>query len=147
MRHLTGAAWYNWRVMNRVLARFWMVALAALVVGLPALGPLFDHHFAERLPYHAHVGAANDHEHGYRHLHSHDAERSPDWNPALYKLDTSPTALTIVLSTDSELGGWFMPDNDSALRIPGPEFNPLKSAYVSPPDRPPRSGLLAFASL
>lgn len=123
-----------------------MVALAALVVALPSLGPLFDHHFAERMPYHAHVGVPNDHEHGYRHLHSHDAERSPDWIPALYKLDTSPTVLTIVLSSDSELGG-FIPDTDSALRIPGPEFNALKSAYISPPDRPPRNGLSASASL
>ena len=124
-----------------------MVALASLVVLLPSLGPLFDHHFAERIPYHAHFGVANDHEHGYRHLHSHDAERSPDWSPALYKLDTSPVTLTVVLSSDSKLGGGLMSDTGSALRIPGPEFNALKSAYVSPPDRPPRNGVPASTSL
>ncbi len=133
--------------MNRILARLWMVALAALVVALPSLGPLFDHHFAERMPYHAHVGVPNNHEHGYRHLHSHDAERSPDWSPALYKLDTSPTVLTIVLSSDSETGDGLLPDSNSALRVPGPESNSLKSAYISPPDRPPRSGLSATASI
>ena len=133
--------------MDRILARLWMVALAALVVALPSLGPLFDHHFAERMPYHTHVGIPSDHEHGYRHLHSHDAQRSPDWSPALYKLDTSPTVLTIVLSSDSETGEGLLPDTDSALRVPGPEFNALKSAYLSPPDRPPRSGLSATASI
>ena len=132
--------------MNRILARLWMVALAALVVALPSLGPLFDHHFAERMPYHAHVGVPNDHEHGYRHLHSHDAERSPDWSPALYKLDTSPTILAIVLSADSETDG-LRPDTDSALRVPGPESDTLRSAYLSPPDRPPRNGLSAAASI
>ena len=124
-----------------------MIAVAALVVLLPSLGPLFDHHFAERQPYHAHVGAASDHEHGYRSLHAHDPERAPDWSPALYKLDTSPTLLTIVLSSDAELGGGLMPGTDSALRIPGLEPDALRSAYISPPDRPPRNGLPAHASL
>ena len=124
-----------------------MVALAALVVFLPSLGPLYDHHFAERMPYHSHVGAPTEHEHGYRNLHSHDPERSPDWAPALYELDISPTVLTIVLSSDSELGGGFIPDADSVLRIPGPESHALKSAYLSPPDRPPRDRHTASASL
>ncbi len=124
-----------------------MVALAALVVALPSLGPLFDHHFAERQPYHAHVGAPVDHEHGYRHIHAHDAERSPDWSPALYDLDTSPTVLTIILSPASESGGGFMPDTGSALRILGLEPDAPRSAYISPPDRPPRDGLSASASL
>ena len=124
-----------------------MVALAALVVLLPSLGPLSDHHFAERQPYHAHVGAPLDHEHGYRYLHAHDPERTPDWNPALYKLDTSPTVLTVVLFLESELDGRLIPDTESALRIPGPELGVLVSAYISPPDRPPRDGLPASASL
>ena len=124
-----------------------MVALAALVVFLPSLGPLYDHHFAERMPYHTHVGAPSEHEHGYRSLHSHSPERSPDWSPALYDLDTSPTLLTIILSSDSELSGGFMPDTDSALRILGLEPDALRSAYLSPPDRPPRDRLPASASL
>ena len=124
-----------------------MVALAALVVFLPSLGPLYDHHFAERMPYHTHVGAPGEHEHGYRNLHSHGAERSPDWTPALYELDISPTALTVVLSSDSELGAGHAPDADSVLRIPGLEPEALKSAYISPPYRPPRDRLPASASL
>ena len=124
-----------------------MVALAALVVFLPSLGPMYDHHFAERQPYHAHVGAPVDHEHGYRHIHAHDPERSPDWTPALYDLDTSPALLTIILSSDSELSGGFMPDTDSALRILGLEPDALRSAYLSPPDRPPRDSTSAPATL
>ncbi len=124
-----------------------MVALAALVVFLPSLGPLYDHHFAERMPYHTHIGVPSEHEHGYRSLHSHGADRSADWTPALYELDISPTVLTIVLSSDSGLGGGPVPDADSVLRIPGSEQHALKSAYLSPPDRPPRDRLPASASL
>ena len=133
--------------MNRILAGLWMVSLAALVSLLPALGPMFDHHFAERLPYHAHVGVAGDHEHGYRYLHSHDLSRTADWSPALYKLDTSPVILTLVVAADAELDNALRADPESALRIPDFEPDPLRSAYLSPPDRPPRRGPSASATL
>lgn len=124
-----------------------MVALAALVVFLPSLGPMYDHHFAERMPYHTHVGVPSEHEHGYRNLHSHGAERSPDWHPALYELDISPTVMTIVLSSDADTGFGSLSETNSALRIPGPEQHALKSAYLSPPDRPPRDRPTASVSL
>ncbi len=124
-----------------------MFALAALVALLLPLGPMFDHHFAERLPYHAHIGAPGGHEHGYRHLHAHDAERPPDWSPALYNLDTSPTVLTLVLLTAADLDGGLIPNPESALRIPQMEHAPLRSAYLPPPYRPPINSLPVPASL
>ncbi len=129
-------------MMNRIFARLWMFALAALAAFLPPLGPLFDHHFAERMPYHAHVGATSDHEHGYRHIHSHD---SPDWNPALYELVAASVILIAALSPDSDATP--DSDSDSALRIPGPESDVLISAYISPPDIPPRKPLPVSNSL
>ena len=133
---MSATVWYNLSEMNRILATLWMFALVALVAFLPPLGPLFDHHFAERMPYHTHVGATNEHEHGYRQIHSHDA---PDWNPALYELDAASVVLAIALSTDSDAAP--ASDSDSALRIPGPGADVLISAYISPPDTPPRRAL------
>ena len=50
------------------------LALAALALWFSAYAPLLDHHFAERLPGHAHVypkGSLIDHEHSYEQPHSH----------------------------------------------------------------------------
>ncbi len=38
----------------RILAGWWLTAIAASVLVLPSIGPLLDHHFVERLPSHAH---------------------------------------------------------------------------------------------
>ena len=54
------------------------IAVAAMVaLFLSGIGPLVDHHFAERLPGHAHIylgSQATDHHHTYQaaHSHSHD---------------------------------------------------------------------------
>ncbi len=50
-----------------------LVTVGAIFYGL--FGSLFDHHFAERLPYHGHVfspGAPPAHEHPLNTTHSHD---------------------------------------------------------------------------
>ena len=50
-----------------------LITVGAVFYGL--LGSLFDHHFAERLPYHGHVfgpGASPAHEHPLNTTHSHD---------------------------------------------------------------------------
>ncbi|MFQ5344151.1 MAG: hypothetical protein ACE5F6_21625, partial [Anaerolineae bacterium] len=62
-----------------------VVALAILAILLPYYGPLLDHHFVERQPFHVHIyfGAARpEHTHPYQvsHTHSHTRQIA---NPAL----------------------------------------------------------------
>jgi hypothetical protein len=56
----------------------WAAALAALLLMLPMVGPLVDHHFAERLPYHDHLFLGE----GANHSHTHLVGRPHTHRPA-----------------------------------------------------------------
>lgn len=62
-------------VVRVVLRGRWGSALAVLVVGalaLPVVGPLLDHHYAERVPGHLHLaGVLAAHTHPYEVDHGH----------------------------------------------------------------------------
>ncbi len=62
-------------VVRVALRGRWGSALAVLVVGalaLPIVGPLLDHHYAERVPGHLHLaGVAGAHTHPYEVDHRH----------------------------------------------------------------------------
>lgn len=125
--------------MEQVLARVWPVGLAVVMVFLPALGPLVDHHFAERQPYHAHLGANAGHEHDFRYTHAHPSERTVDGDLALYSFDVSSAGPTIALPTDAELQARLTADSAPVLAIHGPTEAVLSSALVRPIERPPRT--------
>ena len=67
-------------VVRVALRGRWGGALAVLVTGallLPAVGPLLDHHYAERVPGHLHfyfAGVSADHTHPYEVAHRHGHE-------------------------------------------------------------------------
>lgn len=67
----------NWALKNAAAQSLAFPALALLAVGvllLPSLGPLLDHHFAERHPAHGHIylGAVGlEHSHPFERPHSH----------------------------------------------------------------------------
>ena len=62
-------------VVRMVLRGRWGAALAVLVTGalvLPIVGPLLDHHYAERVPGHLHLaGVSASHTHPYEVNHGH----------------------------------------------------------------------------
>ena len=65
----------------KVWVQTYLVLLTVGAVFYGLLGPLFDHHFAERLPYHSHVfshGAPSDHDHPVNTTHSHDGTTGHD---------------------------------------------------------------------
>ena len=130
---------YTFLGMNRVLVRVWPVGLAVLMVALPFLGPVVDHHFAERQPYHAHFWADEGHEHNYSSLHSHHADQASKDGIALYSFDASSAGPSMAMLADSELESRLTPDPDSVLTLRAPEFAALRSASVSPLERPPRA--------
>ena len=53
--------------MQNILIAIMPVFLAVALAAPPGFGPFLDHHFAERQPYHAHLGAGGGggHTHEY----------------------------------------------------------------------------------
>ena len=133
--------------MNRVLVRVWPVGLAVVMAVLPFLGPVIDHHFAERQPYHAHFGTDAGHEHYYASLHAHQGllgtgsgvEQAADSGIALYSFEVFSAGPSVAMLTDSELEGRLTPDPDAVLTLRAPASSVLRSASVSPLERPPRA--------
>ena len=133
--------------MNRVLVRVWPVGLALVMAALPFLGPVIDHHFAERQPYHAHLGADVGHEHDYASMHAHLVDETAEsllptgsgGGIALYSFEIFSAGPSMAMLADSELESRLMPDPDAVLALRAPAFSVLKSASVSPLERPPRA--------
>ena len=133
--------------MNRVLVRVWPVGLAVVMAVLPFLGPVIDHHFAERQPYHAHFGTDAGHEHYYASLHAHQSlpwtgsgvEQAADSGIALYSFEVFSAGPSVAMLTDSELESRLTPDPDAVLTLRAPASSVLRSASVSPLERPPRA--------
>ena len=125
--------------MNKVLVRVWPVSLAVVMVALPFLGPVIDHHFAERQPYHAHFGIDVGHEHDYVSLHTHQADQAAEGGIALHSFEAFSAGPSMVMLADSELESRLTPDPDAVLALRTPASPALKSAPVSPLERPPRT--------
>ena len=137
--------------MNAILIRVWPLALVVLMVALPAAGPLLDHHFAERQPYHTHVGADSSHRHDYRAAHAHppdsaapatgesSAAPSPDAALALYSFEVSSPMASIAILANSNLDDQLTAAADSPLAIRAATEAALASALVPVPKRPPRA--------
>ena len=130
--------------MNAILIRIWPLLLVAVMVALPAFGPLLDHHFAERQPYHAHVGADSSHKHDYRAAHAHPNDPA---NPAtgandalaLYSFEVSSPVASVAILANSDLDALLNPDANSAPAIRAATDAALASALVPVPKPPPRA--------
>ena len=122
-----------------MLVRVWPVGLAVVMVVLPFLGPVIDHHFAERQPYHAHFGADSGHDHDYTSLHVHGGDQSAESGIALYSFEVFSAGPSMAMLADAELESRLAPDPDAVLALRAPVFSALRSASVSPLERPPRA--------
>ncbi len=137
--------------MNAILIRVWPLALVVLMVALPAVGPLLDHHFAERQPYHAHVGADSSHRHDYRAAHAHppyaadpatgesSSTPSPGAALVLYSFEVSSPIASIAILANSNLDDRLAATADSLLAIRAATEAAFASALVPVPKRPPRA--------
>ena len=110
-----------------------------MMVALPFMGPVVDHHFAERQPYHAHFGADEGHDHNYASLHVHSEDQTADGGIALYSFESVSAGPSMAMLADAELESRLTPDPDAVLTLRAPEFATPRSASVSPLERPPRA--------
>ena len=111
-----------------------LLLLAALVV--PSIGPLVDHHFAERQPGHRHYASASQsHTHSYQDVY-HQHSPGSDVNAlALVNFDTGPVGVTIA-DLPTEFLYSFEPT--SYFHLPPAPYTRARVSYIPPPDVPPR---------
>lgn len=115
-----------------------LFVLAALL--FPAVGPLVDHHFAERQPGHLHIGMAgyHAHAHGYEHAHSHASNTDSSGYPiVLYNYDGAPVAIPAVARADTAMELFLDFEPDSIFMLPLLPEARAKHNYISPPGKPP----------
>ena len=126
--------------MRLNLMRIWVAELR-VAVALPALGPLLDHHFAERQPGHLHVGPLYYHTHTYdsQHGHYHVTSRSMTGQPsALYNYESGPTAVVAVVITNMAMQSFECVEPSSVFLPPSPVQIPVKHNHTAPSEKPPR---------
>ena len=127
--------------MTRFHAHFLAVSLSALLV-LSALGPLVDHHYAERDPAHAHLGAGIAHVHDYATPYAHDHARqaapdAPSGDAPLLSRDAAPLAITTVVTDRDSVTAALQFEPTSLFDLPLPPAARPRSESTPPPDRPP----------
>jgi hypothetical protein len=125
--------------MNRILASIWTVILV-MAIAVSSIGPLVDHHFAERNPTHHHVSITLEHTHGYGASHAHvETESASNDATALYNYDSGLASAVPLRIDDAALRASERFDPSSAFTIP--LFVRISRAdhIPAPLDRPPQA--------
>lgn len=119
-----------------------ITVILLLAVVLSPLGPLADHHSAERQPHHHHLGITHyNHSHSYDHAHAHtpagdlDAAGQPI---ALNNYEGGPAANTVVIIYDPATESLRSFEQKTVLTFPSTLSSLSTQHYMAPPDKPPR---------
>ena len=139
------------QILGALLHRI-VVSVAFLALALPSIGPLLDHHFAERQPDHAHVFRGErvvDHEHPYGLVHTHHSDL-----PNSAAAQFGDAAGIVYLTSDDAAGPGFIPlsavSMNPEIDFPGFGDSPLlfrfadtghslTESFLLVPKRPPRA--------
>ena len=142
--------------MRNYLQIFVLAAVSLLF--LLFLGPLLDHHYAERQPDHAHIYLgqfAPDHIHPFQapHTHFYTPEANDGTSASALSSDETPSDIVYLASYDG-MGQVFtqltVPSIHLALNFPAPEDHYFafdaagddsfyQNAFIAPPEKPPRA--------
>lgn len=125
--------------MTSMAARFSIVCLL-VALALPSVGPLADHHFAERQPIHHHLGAPRHHIHAYNH-HAHTPEEGTDasgQSTALFNYESAPAVTAFVVADDMAMRSFLLFEPSSLFLLPLPLIARAKQHDAAPPARPPQ---------
>lgn len=132
------------RVLRALLSAFFTTAATAAVF-LPTLGPLLDHHYAERLPNHAHLyfgSSGPDHVHPFEvkdHFHYYEDETSPDGIVYLASYDgSSPVMIDATVYAVQQTSPFVGPDDPAGYGVPPDSLIP-EDAILVVPKKPPRA--------
>ena len=131
--------------------RNWLIAVALIGLVLPAVGPLADHHFAERFYHHGHLFLApegKEHAHNFGSYHGHYASLSGDFEGSvpqdevvfLTSTDAAGPGLFFLPAVSVTLDRIFADSSDAPLLL---QFSPLNgppSEFLGTvPKKPPRA--------
>ena len=127
--------------MNR-LAVYFPTVLLLLGLALPTVGPLVDHHFADRQPGHNHLFAVSSHLHAIDSLHDHlygGTEGSTGYSetPTLYNYESGLAASADTLRGATDLLSAAQYEPTSVFMLPAPFVATLIGQSVPPSARPP----------
>ena len=133
------------RVLRALLSALFTTAAMAAVF-LPTLGPLLDHHYAERLPNHTHLyfgpGGPN-HVHPFEvqgHFHYHPFEGPTDGIVYLASYDGSaPVMIDATVHAIQQSPPFVGPDDDAVDYGVSPDFPIPEDAILVVPKKPPRA--------
>ena len=132
------------RVVRALLSALFTTAATAAIF-LPTLGPLLDHHYAERLPNHAHLyfgSGGPDHVHPFEvqdHFHYYEDETSPDGIVYLASYDgSSPVMIDVTVHATQQAPPFVAPDDAVAYGISPDSLIP-EDAILVIPKKPPRA--------
>jgi hypothetical protein len=129
-----------------------LALLAVVALALTSLGPMLDHHFAERHPGHQHLylgSASPDHSHAYEHSHANhgawmyapsasDGKRSDGVvfvMPGDGAGNGAADIATPMVVQPPRFGG----DDESVLRTPATDDSTMTGVVVPPSKLPPRA--------
>ena len=128
-----------------------VVAVAISTLLLPLVGPMLDHHFAERQPGHAHIYLGErvvEHVHPYALVHYHHHTQLPNHpstgsgNPEGIVYMTSDYAASpgsislIAVSLNTEMAFPEFGDSPLLIGLADPD-HPLTESFLTVPERPP----------
>ena len=130
--------------MYRPLRSLLLLVFVVAVMVLPSMGPLMDHHYAERQPGHMHLGLPVEHTHsdreGYAHLHQYETyEMGGVGSISLFAYDgmSVPTIVTVEAYWDSLLDF----EAGSLFNFLLPVLGGSRQHYVAPQEKPPQLGI------
>ncbi len=120
-----------------------LIVIAALIA--PLLGPVLDHHFAERQPGHLHFGAPGEHSHAFetayhihRHLQPDPSDPSNGASPiALYKSEGSLAVTLATSPADVDAANLRQFQPTSIFILPAAVIIPVRQRTPAAPDKPP----------
>lgn len=124
--------------MYRPLRSLLILLFVVWVLVLPSMGPLMDHHYAERQPGHLHLGLAGYHTHSYGEVHFHvdGPDSAGTGGFAMFAYEGSPAPA--VAAADAFLDATVDFEPGSLFDLPPPPGAGVVQHYPSPQDRPPR---------
>ena len=133
------------RVLRALLSALFTTAATAAIF-LPTLGPLLDHHYAERLPNHTHLylGAAEyGHVHPFEvqdHFHYYQDEAPSDGIVYLASYDgSSPVMIDATVHAIQQTPPFAGSDDDPAAYGISPDSLIPDDAILATPKKPPRA--------
>ncbi len=133
------------RVLRALLSAIFTTAATAAVF-LPTLGPLLDHHYAERLPNHTHLyfgTGGPDHVHPFEvqdHYHYYQDDGPSNGIVYLASYDgSSPVMLDATVHAIHQSPPFVGPDDDPSGYGLSPDSPVPNDAILAVPKRPPRA--------